>query len=1293
MSIQRFRRLVPFVLDPRPPYRCVTSLMLLALIVMGLPALADAQPTCLPDGDVDQNGSVTAADALLVFQQALGLADLNACQRSIADVFPQPTSPDGAMTASDALCIFQKALGLPSCLDTLPSSNQPPIVDAGPDQSVDAGVMVFMTGTGSDPDGIIAAYAWTQTGGAAVSLTGFDAATAVLIAPDVSVEETLTFRLTVTDDAGAQASDEVTVTVRPAMGPVDEPSAAEVFSQHISGPIVQTKCVTCHVQGGASGNTRLVFVRATDSPDHEALNLQTFQNFLAAVADEGGGSYVLNRIQGVGHGGGVQVSPGTEEFVNMQRFLGLLGEEVAPAPVTVETLFDTVVLASPRKTLRRAALIFAGRIPTDAEYAAVESGDESVLRAAIRGLMEGPQFHEFLIRASNDRLLTDRRGRVIDRNDGYLIDFTNEAYRRRKAAHAKGDFSDYWAWEDRVQHGFRRAPLKLVAHVVVNDLRYTEILTADYIMANPWAAAAYGAPTRFDDPQDVHEFQPSRIVSYYRKGDGYEKEYDPVIGASRVINPGPLITNYPHAGILNTTSFLGRYPTTATNRNRARARWTYYHFLGLDVEKSASRTTDPDALADTNNPTMHNPNCTVCHSVLDPVAGAFQNYADEGEYKSGQGGLDSLDKFYKYDPSGRRDFPVTERFRQQSFLALGTVRLLADPDNELGLKSLRTFEGDTKLHLGLGEVVVRTLNGDVVDRYQTKDAAPEEACGNPYSRGYILWDCRELLVLPLDVPTDGDYSVEIEVWVLEEGEKAATLQVWMPGPFYQEGDTWYHDMRTPGFAGALAPNPDNSVQWLAQRIVGDERFAEAAVKFWWPAIMGSEMAQFPEEAADTDFKGRLLAANAQDAELVRLADGFRRGFRGSPYTYNLKDLLVEIVLSKWFRADAVMDTDPVRRVALENAGARRLLTPEELARKTAAITGVQWGRHIRRNCYPECNPVPNALTSDYRLFYGGIDSDGVTQRARDITSVMAGVAKRHAAEVSCPAVMREVYLIPEEERRLFAGIDRHAAPGTELAASFEIVAGSRKDKEVLRLKGTLTAGSKTVRLTYTNDRPFPDADRKVRLDRLDVRDAVGQVIVSRELEELEPAGSCNRPNEDYFGLYCNGSVDVPFDVPTAGTYTIEVITWAIHVGDEFPRLSIIVESPTGGGGGVAGAIKGKLVELHDKLLGVQVGPDSPDVEAMYRFFLDVMRRGREAHEDRFHPYRCHFRHDHFYLDGILDGAVIEKENERGHRYRGYDSDRLRAFLDSVDLSDPHHVAQAWVSVLAAMMMDYRYLYL
>ena len=79
--------------------------------------------------------------------------------------------------------------------------------------------------------------------------------------------------------------------------------------------------------------------------------------------------------------------------------------------ITPQTLFDTVTMAPARKTLRRAALIFAGRIPTDTEYAAAQRSGRRRCAATIRGLMKGPEFHEFLIRGANDRLLTDRDDR------------------------------------------------------------------------------------------------------------------------------------------------------------------------------------------------------------------------------------------------------------------------------------------------------------------------------------------------------------------------------------------------------------------------------------------------------------------------------------------------------------------------------------------------------------------------------------------------------------------------------------------------------------------------------------------------------------------------------------------------------------------------------------------------------------------------------------------------------------------------------------------------------------------
>ena len=947
----------------------------------------------------------------------------------------------------------------------------------------------------------------------------------------------------------------------------DGDTAEEVFAEYISGPIVQSRCVNCHVEGGVSGHTRLVLVRATEA-DHETLNLRAFEELLDAVADEGGVTYVLNKIQGVSHGGGVQVAAGSADFVNMQSFLALLdgGSGSATAELTPGKLFDTVRLAPDWETLRRSALIFAGRLPTAAEYASIESGQASDLRAAIRGLMRGSEFHEFLIRAGNDRLLTERRGWTIDPNQPHLVGFTNEAYRRKKAALASGDERELNDWMDRTQFGFRRAPLELIAYVATTDRPYTEILTADYIMANSWAAKAYGASTRFSDPGDIFEFRPSKIAKYYRFDDGFEWEYDPIVQHAYVPDPGPLITRYPHAGILNTTSFLLRYPTTATNRNRARSRWTYYHFLGLDVEKSASRTTDPVALADTNNPTMHNPNCTVCHSVLDPLAGAYQNYSDDGFYKHAWGGLDSLDELYK--EGSRKAIEAASWAERETLswrlpLVAGTETLRLTFTNQFWDEAAR--EGGV---VYLDRLDVVDGDGRVVVSKEFENLPAPVAhwgnCGQAESSGgsgrndyFHLWggylECA--FVIDVDAPGTAAYDVEVVAWSNGRDDRYygdhAFAEISVVANGYEEGDVWYRDMRTPGFAGAAVPDSDSSAQWLARRIVADDRFAEAAVRFWWPAIMGSEVAEFPEEASDADFEGRLLAANAQDAEVMRLAAGFRRGFRGGR-AHNLKDLLVEIVLSEWFRADALTDTDPVRRAALHDAGARRLLTPAELARKTAAVTGVQWGRETEGSHPSYSGRQVSLLTDDYRLLYGGIDSDGITERARDITSVMAAVAKRHAVEVACSVVLRDFYLLPERQRRLFAGIER--------------------------------------------------------------------------TERSE------------------------------------------------------------------GAVKAKLVELHEKLFGVRVTADSADVAAAYRFFVDVSERGRQAGDDRFEWWRCSFGHDIRYLDGILDGAVVKRENQWGSWYE-FDWNRVERFMNSIDMSDPHHTAQAWVVVLTAMMMDHRYLYL
>ncbi|GAA0894018.1 hypothetical protein GCM10009122_36980 [Fulvivirga kasyanovii] len=89
-----------------------------------------------------------------------------------------------------------------------------PTANAGPDQSITLPTnSITLSGSGSDPDGTIVSYAWTRISGPSATLVNNN--TATLTANNL-LEGIYTFRLTVTDNSGNTASDNVTVTVNPA---------------------------------------------------------------------------------------------------------------------------------------------------------------------------------------------------------------------------------------------------------------------------------------------------------------------------------------------------------------------------------------------------------------------------------------------------------------------------------------------------------------------------------------------------------------------------------------------------------------------------------------------------------------------------------------------------------------------------------------------------------------------------------------------------------------------------------------------------------------------------------------------------------------------------------------------------------------------------------------------------------------------------------------------------------------------------------------------------------------------
>ena len=93
--------------------------------------------------------------------------------------------------------------------------NQAPNADAGTNQTVYEGAAVILDGSGSgDPDGSIVGYAWSQTAGTAISLSGAASSQASFTAPVVGLDGgNFNFSLTVTDDEGSTSTASVMVSV------------------------------------------------------------------------------------------------------------------------------------------------------------------------------------------------------------------------------------------------------------------------------------------------------------------------------------------------------------------------------------------------------------------------------------------------------------------------------------------------------------------------------------------------------------------------------------------------------------------------------------------------------------------------------------------------------------------------------------------------------------------------------------------------------------------------------------------------------------------------------------------------------------------------------------------------------------------------------------------------------------------------------------------------------------------------------------------------------------------------
>ena len=399
------------------------------------------------------------------------------------------------------------------------------------------------------------------------------------------------------------------------MGGVVEPPAPtppeecytheDYFAEKAWAEVLRPTCLDCHNPQGAALTTDFVLQRE-EMPGAMEHNYEAFSH-IAAFDQSGFPLVLLKPMNRLPHGGGELIQEGDASYQILMEMVDRTRdpEPVVCAPEELDadpSVFEGVEMLGAQETLRRAALTLAGRLPTRAEEERVSELGWGGVELSLDLLLNSTGFELRLKEVWNDILLTDKyvgRTEAID-----LLSTTAYPFARWfMGGDGPGPVSEleYWSAVDFSNDSLAREPLEHIAFVVRENRPFSDVIASDYIAMNPFTARMYGVTgLNWEDPLNPEEYQEARA-------------------------PG-----IPHSGILTSPMFLNRYPTTDTNRNRHRARIFFKLFLDLDVFKIAERPIDPTSTA--HNPTMNDPQCSICHTVIDPVAGAFQHWDEAGSF-------------------------------------------------------------------------------------------------------------------------------------------------------------------------------------------------------------------------------------------------------------------------------------------------------------------------------------------------------------------------------------------------------------------------------------------------------------------------------------------------------------------------------------------------------------------------------------------------------------------------------------------------------------------------------------
>ncbi len=279
------------------------------------------------------------------------------------------------------------------------------------------------------------------------------------------------------------------------------------FEEEVWTKVVSQKCLTCHRKGGDAEESRFILLdpkKVDDAGRDEAMRSNRAMLTKIAAMKEKDKPRMLQKVVGeLDHGGEDVLKTDSPAYRILAEFVKRAN---APTPATLPEadpkappFFEGVVMLEDRRLLRRATLSLAGRLPTDAELAAVTKDGLKALPAVLDAVMKEDAFYDRLREGFNDIFLT----LGIDGGEAEILSY--EHFEKTRLWYQKPDLTYIndikdpkereragWKLADEYRRDLYAEPMKLIEYIVRNDRSFTEIITADYIMVSPFSARGYG---------------------------------------------------------------------------------------------------------------------------------------------------------------------------------------------------------------------------------------------------------------------------------------------------------------------------------------------------------------------------------------------------------------------------------------------------------------------------------------------------------------------------------------------------------------------------------------------------------------------------------------------------------------------------------------------------------------------------------------------------------------------------------------------------------------------------------